>query len=35
VRYSDLDDLAGSWVQDPVFDRAVEEMDTVDNELWR
>ncbi len=35
VRYSDLDDLAGSWVSDPEFDRAIEEMDRIDPELWR
>lgn len=32
---TDLDDLAGTWVADPGFDRAVEEMDKVDEELWR
>lgn len=35
TRYSDLDDLAGSWVHDPEFDRAIEEMDRVDPELWK
>jgi hypothetical protein len=35
VRYSDLDDLAGTWVHDPEFDRAVEEMDRIDPELWK
>jgi plasmid stability protein len=35
VRHSDLDDLAGSWVNDPEFDRAIEEMDRVDPELWK
>ena len=35
VRYSDLDDLIGSWAADPEFDRALEEMDQVDSELWR
>lgn len=35
VRYSDLDDLAGTWVHDPEFDRAIEEMDRVDPELWK
>lgn len=34
-RYDDLDDLAGTWVHDPEFDRAVEQMDRVDEELWR
>ena len=35
VLYSDLDDLAGSWVADPAFDRAIAEMDVVDEESWR
>jgi len=35
VRYSDLDDLAGTWVHDPEFDRAIEEMDRIDPELWK
>ena len=29
-RHHDLDDLAGTWVDDPEFDRAIEEMDKVD-----
>ena len=35
VRYDDLDDLAGTWIHDPEFDRAVEEMDRIDPELWK
>jgi hypothetical protein len=35
VRYSDLDDLAGTWVHDPEFDKAVEEMDRIDPEMWK
>jgi plasmid stability protein len=35
VRYTDLDDLAGTWVSDPEFDRAIEEMYRVDPELWK
>lgn len=34
-RHHDLDDLAGTWVDDAEFDRAVEAMDQVDPELWR
>ncbi len=34
-RYADLDDLAGTWVDDPEFDRAIQEMDRVDPELWK
>jgi hypothetical protein len=35
VRYSDLDDLAGTWTPDPAFDRAIAQMDTVDGEAWK
>jgi hypothetical protein len=35
VRFHDLDDLAGTWVQDPAFDDAMKEMDRIDPELWR
>ena len=29
-RYHDLDDLSGTWVDDPEFDRAIEAMDQVE-----
>lgn len=35
VVYDDLDDLAGTWQQDDEFDRAIEEQDRVDNDIWR
>ncbi len=35
IEYHDLDDLAGTWVKDSEFDRAIEEMDRVDPELWK
>jgi hypothetical protein len=35
VKYTDLNDLAGTWVQDPEFDRAILEMDRIDPELWK
>jgi hypothetical protein len=35
VRHHDLDDLIGTWVEDPEFDRAIEEMDQIDPELWQ
>ena len=35
VLYTDLDDLVGTWVHDPEFDRVVAEMDRVDEELWK
>ena len=34
-RYDDLDDLIGSWVADPAVDRALEEQDRIDPELWK
>jgi plasmid stability protein len=34
-RQRDLGDIAGSWREDPAFDRAQAEQDTVDPELWR
>ena len=34
IRYHDLDKLAGTWVEDPAFDRAVEEMDRIDPGMW-
>lgn len=35
VRFNDLDDLAGTWVEDPEFDKAVEEMHRIDEGLWK
>ncbi|MBN2442820.1 MAG: hypothetical protein JXJ04_15795 [Spirochaetales bacterium] len=35
VYYNDLDDLAGSWKKDAEFDKAIEEMDKIDPELWK
>ncbi|MFA7567088.1 MAG: hypothetical protein WCY01_08695 [Alkalispirochaeta sp.] len=35
VVYDDLDDLAGTWKQDEVFDQAIADQDTVDPDLWR
>jgi hypothetical protein len=32
--YHDLDDLVGTWVDDPAFDEAIRQMDTVDPDLW-
>ena len=33
-RQRDLRDLAGSWHEDPAFDRAIEEQDTIDESMW-
>ena len=35
VRHHDLDELSGAWVKDPVFDKALRDMDRIDPELWR
>ena len=35
IVYHDLDDLAGTWVQDEEFDKALESMDQVDTDLWK
>jgi len=34
VEYHDLDDLAGTWEKDPEFDKAVADMDRVDEGMW-
>jgi hypothetical protein len=34
VEYSDLDDLIGSWQEDPGFDRAIADFDRVDEGKW-
>jgi hypothetical protein len=33
--YHDLDDLVGTWVDDPQFDAVIEAMNRVDPELWK
>jgi hypothetical protein len=35
VRYRDLSELAGSWKEDPEFDRAMSELHAIDRELWK
>jgi plasmid stability protein len=35
VRYMDLSDIAGSWVEDPEFDKVIAEQDQIDPDLWR
>jgi plasmid stability protein len=34
-RQRDLSDIAGTWREDPAFDRAVADQDTIDEEMWR
>ena len=35
TRHDDLNDLAGSWVKDPEFDKAMADMNKVDEALWK
>jgi hypothetical protein len=35
VEHHDLDDLAGTWVQDDTSDQALADMDRIDPELWK
>ena len=35
TRQRDLGGIAGSWVEDPDFDRAIEAQDVIDEEIWR
>lgn len=35
ARYHDLDELAGSWKTDKVFDKAMEAFGTIDSEDWK
>ncbi len=33
--FHDLDDIAGSWVHDPEFDKAMEAFGAIDKDLWK
>jgi hypothetical protein len=33
--YTDLDALAGTWLDDPGFDAAIQAQDQIDASLWR
>ena len=33
--YDDLDDLIGTWQPDKIFDQAIADQDTVDDDLWQ
>ena len=35
VKYRDLSDLVGKWIEDPAFDAAIQEQDQIDPEMWR
>jgi hypothetical protein len=31
----DLDEFAGTWVEDPAFDEAIKFFDVIDEEMWK
>jgi len=33
--FHDLDDLVGTWVNDPEFDRAMEVFESIDEDIWK
>ncbi|MCH9648270.1 MAG: hypothetical protein K0U98_08525 [Deltaproteobacteria bacterium] len=35
VRHRDLSPLAGTWIEDEDFDKALAQQDQVDQDLWR
>ena len=35
LRQRDLSDIAGTWKKDPLFDRAIEEQDKIDEAIWK
>ena len=35
LEFHDMDDLIGTWVDDPDFADAIESMDVIDEELWK
>jgi plasmid stability protein len=35
ANHTDLDELAGSWVDDPDFDNVIREQHQIDEEMWR
>jgi plasmid stability protein len=35
ARQRDLSELAGTWIEDLDFDRAIQDQDRVDEDLWR
>jgi hypothetical protein len=34
-RKRDVSDIVGTWVEDPGFDAALAELDTIDEAIWR
>jgi len=34
-KFRDLSDIAGTWVEDPEFDKIIEEQRRIDPEMWQ
>ena len=35
TKQRDVDDIAGTWCEDPAFDSALDAQDTIDKEMWK
>lgn len=35
VRHRDLGDLSGTWLEDPDFEKAIEDQEVIDEKLWK
>jgi len=35
MQFHDLDDLAGTWQEDPEFDSAIDAQEKIDEDLWK
>jgi plasmid stability protein len=35
VKRRDLSDIVGTWEEDPAFDAAIADQDTIDEEMWK
>ncbi len=35
IEYHDMDDLAGTWIEDPGIDAALASFDEIDKDLWK
>lgn len=34
-KHHDLDEFAGTWVEDPAFDEAIKDFEQIDEEMWK
>ncbi len=35
IEYHDMDDLVGTWIEDPCIDAALASFDEIDKDLWK